>query len=148
MLTLIQMDSRSEHRLERILIHPDFQEEFANLITHSGEEERYKSAIEIKLHFLNQEIKNEELRGSFNITFGWFKKLSYAPNIMSLHINQLNNLRLLSAIRRHKNVNYVILLSGFFEKAGKSKTDYNNTAISQNRFDEIKDGFIIERGIT
>ena len=113
----------TKEKLRKLLcsfrIHPDCQGELIRFLRHRGNDIKFLSVLETQLELLQKygpdavvyfpRTKFEDLK---------YKK---AVNICSMHIDTSEvNYRVLYSCLEDRTV----LLHGFFERAGKSKTDY------------------------
>lgn len=94
--------------------HPKFYEEFSELVSNSGEEEKI-TGLFIKRLFAIIEL------GNIDYGVKWLEHLKEYKNMYSLHIDTQNkNYRLLFS----KNSKKKYFLHMFFEKSGKGVTSY------------------------
>lgn len=95
--------------------HPEFYEDFAELVEKSGQEEKVAKV------FIRKLLAIIEL-GDIDCGINWLEKLKEYDNMYSLHVNTNNhNYRLLFS----KQSNKKYFLHMFFEKSGKGATSYD-----------------------
>ena len=95
--------------------HPEFYEDFAELVEKSGQEEKVANV------FIRKLLAIIEL-GDIDCGINWLEKLKEYDNMYSLRVNTNNhNYRLLFS----KQSNKKYFLHMFFEKSGKGATSYD-----------------------
>lgn len=99
-----------------IKYHPDFLDDIADILNHSGRAEQFFKKFLTSLFYLNQHKEN-----THNVLSKNFEQLKEVENLYSMHINIPNyNVRVLYSFLP----NGTILLHGFHERGGKKATDY------------------------
>lgn len=129
----IEAAGNIEKELEYFKMHPDFEKDLIGLDLFSSPDPRFLTELKTCLFLLRTlgYRAHVELKSKF-------EKLKYAPGLYSMRIRtSAKNIRIIYSIQRDGT----ILLCGFYERAGKRKTDYTTPIkTAQSRLKELTGG--------
>ena len=116
-------------------IHPDLLNDITSIITQSGNEMQLLKKLNTSLNFLKQYGNMAHLQPTRN-----FEKLKEEDNMYSMHLRSNSfNIRILYSFLSDGTV----LLYGFYEREGKSITDYSSAIkFARNRLNEIMEDLL------
>ena len=127
---------------DKILKHPEFEEELKSVLEESGYKSKFISLFRQRLKHLDERWKNCILKKD------WFEILKGTNDIYSMKFKGQKNIRILFKFTGYEGREIALLLCTFEEKnsKNKSKDSYNKAIeVANKRLKEIEDLF--KRGL-
>lgn len=127
----IKLIKELESNFDSFSVHPELVTDLISLLSRSGTEKSFLSKLKYALNFLKRFGVTAHMQPTDQ-----FEKLLEASNLFSMHIEgKTFNIRILYSFADDGT----ILLHGFYERAGKQKTDYSTAIpIAQRRLAEME----------
>lgn len=121
----------------KFVLHTDLINDLSKIISKSGQEEKFLTAL------LNRCLTLSQLEKSDVLASKNFEQLKYLDiELYSMHIKIGKNIRILYSF---KGDTVIMLLCAFHERSGKRKTDYTNyIPIAKQRINECLGGMNYE----